>query len=205
MSRRKRTRAAHPIVPLILAAGPSGRLAFPKPLADFKGRTALEIAIANCAGLAAPIVVLGCDARRVRPAVPAGTVVVVNRQWRKGQLNSLLAGLERVPRGAPFMLYPVDYPLLTRRMIARLVRAYAQRKAQHRIVVPCFGNRSGHPVVFHPSLRAELERAQTGKAVVERDGSRVQLVPLQTPAIWRDFNTPASYRRCVRSYRRQAN
>src|SRR5258708_5149532 len=60
------------LVPILLAAGSSDRLGFPRPLARFGNKTALEIAVENCAGLARPVVVLGNDAGEIRKGVPRG-------------------------------------------------------------------------------------------------------------------------------------
>lgn len=194
--------AAARIVPIILAAGGPGRLGFPKPLARFGRRTAVEIAVENCHRLARPVVVLGADAARVRPAVPRGARIVVNRRWRAGQLVSLLAGLGCVPRSAAFLLYPVDHPRLSSRLIDRLARAYASRKPGELIVIPRRGKRPGHPVIFAPELRRELERAASAREVTYRDKARIRFVPVRTPAIWQDFDTPAAYRRLARNWPR---
>lgn len=191
------------VCPIILAAGPAPRLPFPKPLAPFAGKTALAIAVDNCRDLAPAIVVLGCQAARVRSAVPRGAGVVVNRRWRSGQMSSLRAGLRRVPREAAFLLYPVDLPLLTPAIIRRLVRAFHQRGEQQAIVAPFFRGRTGHPVVLAPSLRRELARARTAKEVIERNERRVMTVGVRTPAIWQDFNTLTAYRKSLRRFRRR--
>lgn len=188
---------------VILAAGRSARGNVLKPLARFEDKSALEIAIENCAGLARPVVVLGHQAARVRRAVPRGVSVVVNRRWRAGQLGSLLAGLRRVPAGAAFMLYPVDYPLLTRTEVQRLTKAFRARRAGEEMAAPVFRRRSGHPVLFSPAMRAELKRARTAKEVVFRDRTRLRLVPVGTEAIWQDFRSPASYRSRLRAYARR--
>jgi len=172
-------------------------------LARFGERTALEIALENCTGLARPIVVLGHQAKRVRPVIPPGVRVVVHPGWRSGQLSSLRAGLRRVPEDSPFLLYPVDYPLLTPSVIRRLVKAFGRRSAQHKIIVPTFHGRGGHPVIFSPAVRGELTRARTAREVVRKDDGRVKFVPMETAAIEKDFDTPASYRSCRRAYLRQ--
>ena len=186
------------IVPIILAAGESTHLGFPQPLAQFGELTALEIALANCAGLQTPMVVLGHQAATVRPAVPQGVRVIVNRQWRSGQLGSLLAGIRHVPHEASFMLYPVDYPLLTAAVILRLADGFRGRLKQHMIAVPTFRRRQGHPVIFAPEMRQELAVAQTAREVVGREKRRVKLVAVGTPAIWQGFGTLAAYRRETR-------
>ena len=191
------------IAAIVLAAGPARFLRFPKALAPFAGRTALEIAVVNCAELKPVIVVLGCDAARIRRAVPCGVRVVVNRRWRTGQLSSLLAALRWVPQGTASLVYPVDHPLLTRAVVRKLCRAFARRSATQTIVLPIFQGRVGHPAIFAPQVHQELRRARTAREVVYRDLRRVKFVKMDSPGIWLDFATPASYRRCLREYERK--
>jgi FO synthase len=187
------------IVPIILAAGPSD-LGFPKALARFGGRTALEIAVENCAALVDPVVVLGSEAERVREFVPPGARVVVNANWRTGQMSSLKAALAEIAPGTDFMLYPVDYPLLNREVIEKLTAAFRARLAGQAIAIPRCKNRGGHPVIFASELRAEVEQSPTARDVVYRDAARVRFVPVTTDAIWRDLDSPAAYRARVCEY-----
>lgn len=209
MTQRNRDRSTPPIVPIILAAGAAPRLGFPHALASFGRRTAIEIAIANCrrTGLGRPIVVLGSDASRVRAAVrPAklqGARVIVNRRWRAGMLTSIRSALRCVPRGAAFMLYPVDLPLLTPANLRRVARAFPKRQPAQTIISPVHRGRAGHPVIFVSELRRELARPHTARHVVERDPRRVKLVRVSSPAIHTDFDTPAELRRLQRIFARR--
>jgi len=191
------------IFPIILAGGDSSHLGFPKPLAQFDGRTALELAAESCAGLERPIVVLGHRAAAIRPHVPRHARVVINRAWRKGQLSSLLAGLRLVPRDAAFLLYPVDQPLLTAALVSRLARAFRKRSRGRQIVMPRKGKRAGHPILCAGELRGELRQARTAREVVYRDDRRICYVPVRDVAIWTDFDSPSTYRKCLRMFRRQ--
>lgn len=195
-----------PVVPMILAAGPAPRLGLPHALARFGRRTALEIAIANCrrAGLSTPVVVLGCQAARIQRAVPPGVRVVVNRCWRSGMLSSIRAGLRHVPQGAAFLLYPVDLPLLTPAILRRLLRAFARRRPQQVVVSAIHRARAGHPVIFGPEVRAELAHARTARDVVERKPPRVKLVPVDSRAIYADFDTPSELRRLQHAFTRRS-
>lgn len=190
------------IVPIVLAAGDSGRLTLPKPLARFGARTALEIAVENCRALPArPVVVLGHRAAEIRPFVPPSALIVVNRRWRAGMLGSILAGLRKVPRGAPFLIYPVDHPLIRKQLVLRLARAFAGRRPGQFIVMPRRGKRPGHPVIFAPDLRQELRRARTAREIGYRDSTRVLFLPVRSPAIFEDFDSPESYRRLAARFR----
>lgn len=191
------------IVPIILAAGSSKNMSMPKALAKFGAKTALHIAVENCLGFERPIVVLGCDAGRVRPAVPRAARVVVNRRWRKGQLSSLLCALVRVPRSAAVLIYPVDHPLLERQIVKQLVLEFQRRNASEEIVMPRHGRRFGHPIVISAELRSELCRAETTREVVYRIPERIRVLQVDTNAIYEDFDTPESYRKCLRKFQAQ--
>lgn len=194
------------IFPIILAAGPSGNLKFPKAAAEFDGKSAVEIAVENCEGCAPPIVVLGSEANEVRGAVPRGVRMVVNRGWRKGQLSSLLAGLRHVPRRAAFMIYPVDQPLITRRLVSRLVAAFAARRTRApgtKIAMPRYRGKVGHPILCAGALRREFVGARSAREVVYRDPVRILFLPVRTEAIWMDFDSAETYRKCKRLFERQ--
>lgn len=194
------------IFPIILAAGPSGKLKFPKAVAEFGGKSAVEIAVENCEGLAPPIVVLGSEARKVLPVVPRGVRVVVNRGWRQGQLSSLLAGLRYVPRRAAFMIYPVDQPLITRQLVSRLVAAFAARGTRapaKKIAMPRYRGKVGHPILCAGALRREFEGARSAREIAYRDPLRLLFLPVRTKAIWMDFDSEETYRKCKRLFERQ--
>ncbi|MGC1482542.1 MAG: nucleotidyltransferase family protein [Candidatus Acidiferrum sp.] len=188
------------IVPIILAAGSSKHLGSPKALAQFEEKTALLIAIENCLGLERPIVVLGCDAERVRPAVPRAARVVVNRKWRDGQLSSLLCAMKHVPRSAAVLVYPVDHPLVKKRTANKLVQEFRERKSPEEIVMPRHKGRYGHPIIFSAAMRDELFRAATAREVVYQDPTRIRTFEARSSAIYEDFDTPETYGNCLRMY-----
>jgi CTP:molybdopterin cytidylyltransferase MocA len=189
------------IFPIILAAGPSERLPFPKPLATFGRKTALAFALENCAGLERPLVVLGCDAERVRHAVSRSARVVMNRRWQRGQISSLRSALKKIPADAAFLIYPIDHPLLNRKTIQQLVRAFYTREASQEIVVPRRGRLDGHPAIVSGKLRTEFFKSKTARAVIYRVPARVRAVQVQTRAIFTDFDTPESYSSCLRKFK----
>jgi CTP:molybdopterin cytidylyltransferase MocA len=188
------------VVPIILAAGSSKHLALPKPLAKFGGKTALQLAVANCEGLGGAIVVLGSDARKIRPAVPHGVRVILNTRWRQGQMSSLRCALRQVRRGSAFMIYPVDHALLHKRTVQALVRAFHSRDVSKEIVMPRHNGRLGHPIIVAPTLRGEFLYAQTARQIVYSDPRRNLVIRVRTATIYDDFDTPQSYRRCLRKF-----
>ncbi len=188
------------IVPILLAAGSSKRLGSPKPLAIFGKKTALEIALENCAGLERPVVVLGCDAAKIRPFLPRCARIVVNRRWRTGQLSSLLCALKRIPPRSAFLLYPVDQPLLRRHTLQRLVEAFRTRQKHEEIVVPRHRGVQGHPLIVSARVRKEFWRAKTAREVIYREPQRLREIEVRTSSILEDFDTPETYRACLRKF-----
>lgn len=188
------------VVPVILAAGRSKRLPVPKALAEFGSKTALAIAVKNCEGLGKPLVVLGCHARRVRQATPSEARPIVNHDWRKGQLSSLQCALRHVPAKLAFLIYPVDQPLLQKGTIRKLVRAFQTRKPTQQIVMPRYKRTDGHPVIISSALRKEFFHAETAREVIYRRPKRIRTIKVDTASVCEDFNSPETYRLCLRKY-----
>ena len=188
------------IVPIILAAGSSQALPFPKALAPFGRKTALEIAAKNCSFLGRTLVVLGSDAERILPNVPESAQVVMNRRWRDGQLSSLQAALGAIASDAAFLIYPVDHALLTRETIRRLLRAFRARSASQEIVMPRHKDTYGHPVIVSAAVRPDFFTARTAREVIYRVPERIRVLNVRTSSIFEDFHTTESYAECLRKF-----
>jgi CTP:molybdopterin cytidylyltransferase MocA len=189
------------IIPIILAAGSSPELPFPKGLAPFGKKTALQIAVENCRALGRSIVVLGSQANSILPEVPKACQVVINRNWRKGQLGSLQRALKSVPADAAFLIYPVDHPLLKRTTLSQLVRAFQNRTASQEIVMPRHRKAYGHPVIVSARVRPEFLKAQTAREVIYRVPERLHILNVRTSSIFEDFNSQQSYEHCLRRFK----
>jgi CTP:molybdopterin cytidylyltransferase MocA len=189
------------IIPIILAAGSSPELPFPKALALFGKKTALQIAVENCRVLGRPVVVLGSQANRILPEVSKAYHVVINRNWRKGQLSSLQQALKSVPANGAFLIYPVDHPLLNPSTLAQIIRAFRKRTPSQEIVMPRHGESYGHPVVVSAAVRPEFLNAQTARDVIYRVPERLRILNVRTSSIFEDFNSRESYERCVHKFK----
>lgn len=189
------------IIPIILAAGSSQALPFPKALAPFGTKTALEIAVENCSILGQCLVVLGSEAERILPNIPASAKVVMNSRWREGQLSSLQAALEAIASDAAFLIYPVDHALIKRNTVEQLVRAFHTRSATQEIVMPRHNGVYGHPVIVSAAVRLEVFGAHTAREVIYRVPERIHVLNVRTSSIFEDFDTPESYERCLRKFK----
>lgn len=189
------------IVPIILAAGSSKALPFPKALALFGKKTALDIAVENCSFSSKVVVVLGADAQRILPVAPKPAQVVINRKWREGQLSSLQAALKSIEPDAAFLLYPVDHALITRNTVAQLVRTFLARSASEEIVMPRHQDTDGHPVIVGAAVRPEFFEASTAREVIYKAQERIRPLNVRTSSILEDFDTMESYEECLRKFK----
>ena len=194
------------IAAIVLAAGTSSRMGRQKLLLPMEGGRALirlSVERVLAAGLDHTVVVLGRDAEAVARAV-AGLPVrtVVNPRYAEGQSTSLRAGVDALPPATEAAVVALgDQPLPDPGLIGRLVAVF--RETRQPIVVPCYTDGRGNPVLFAAGLFDELRAVtgdQGGRAVVARDPARVAevSVPSAMPAdvdTWEDYTAQGGDRR----------
>ncbi|MGH7676497.1 MAG: nucleotidyltransferase family protein [Gemmatimonadales bacterium] len=197
---------------IALAGGLSSRMHRPKALLDFRGAPfAVRILEAfEALDLKTRVVVLGPDAPRVRPVLAAHDCVIIeNAEPDSGPIGSLrlaLAALGPV-RPSAALVWPVDLPHVRLTTVERLIEAYrrAATPAPPAAVVPVFGGRRGHPVIWDAALFNELATSEPAaregpRAVMHAHRSEVLAVPVEDPAVVDDLNTPDDYERLVRDW-----
>lgn len=185
------------IAAILLAAGESRRMGYPKPLLRVGAESFIARTTALALGVASRVViVLGAHADRVRPAIApnSGIIVVENPNFERGQLSSLKVGLgEAVSGGADAVIvHLADHPLVSPATFRALVDEYG--KTASPIVVACYRGRRGHPVIFDRSVFAELMAApedQGARVVVNAEPERVLYVDVDDPGVVLDLDTPA--------------
>jgi molybdenum cofactor cytidylyltransferase len=187
------------IVPVVLAAGDSTRMGYPKALLPLGGATFLTHILGTLrqVGLARPVVVLGGAAADIEPAVREWTVEILrNPDPGRGQLSSIQLALQRLDPGClGAMIWPVDQPALS----ARLVRSLAERflATGAPVTCPLYGDRRGHPAIFHRALFGEFMEApleKGPKGILLRHRAAMALVPTGEAGAVDDVDTPADYR-----------
>ena len=126
--------------------------------------------------------------------------VVVNPDPTRGQLSSLLVGLETVEQvGADAVLVTlVDVPLVTVETVQTLLDTYKSARAP--IVRPTRLDDSehGHPVIFDRELFTKLRQASLseGAKPVVRSYEHVAVnVPVDDEGAFVDIDTPSDYER----------
>jgi molybdenum cofactor cytidylyltransferase len=182
---------------ILLAAGESRRMGYPKPLLTVGSRTFLEqLSSAMLAVVPRLIIVLGAWADRVRPIIPADQriVTVENRDWARGQLSSLKVGIQALGGNVDAILvHLTDHPLVRPETFREMIRRYESQTDGMPILIARSGGRRGHPVIFSKSILDELLRASDSvgaKQVVNRDPERVAYLDIDDPGIALDLDTP---------------
>ena len=192
--------AGAPVEAILLAAGESRRMGYPKPLLRLGSRTFIEIlAGAMLQSVARLIVVVGAHADAVRGAVPADPriTVVENPDYLRGQLSSIKAALPHVgPDAGGALIHLADHPMVRAETFAAVIDGY--RRLGRPIAIARYQGRRGHPVLFARGLFAELAAApedQGARVVVAADPARVAYVDVDDPGVLTDLDTPEDLER----------
>jgi molybdenum cofactor cytidylyltransferase len=141
-------------------------------------------------------VVLGAQAQKVLASTDlSGADVVINENYREGQLSSLIAGLKSVPPETEvILLCLVDNPFIAAESAGGVIGAF--RVSGKSIVVPVFQGRRGHPTLFARSMFDELRSAPADKGarhVVRSNVAKVFEVEVPDPGILVRIDTPRDY------------
>jgi CTP:molybdopterin cytidylyltransferase MocA len=143
---------------VLLAAGAGRRAGGPKALrVDTDGTSWLlrSIAVLRDGGCAAVIVVLGCQAARVRDVLAKSTLpedsmitVVEAANWEQGMGSSLRSGLlaARSASWRAVLVHLVDLPDVTAEVVRRLIQQAPPGTASLARVT--YDGRPGHPVLI---------------------------------------------------------
>ncbi len=192
--------ASAPFEAILLAAGESRRMGFPKPLLRLGSHTFIEIlADAMLQSVARLIVVVGAHAGAVRGAIPDDPriLVVENSDFLRGQLSSIKAALPRVgPQAAGALIHLADHPMVRAETFTAVIDGY--RRLGRPIAIARYHGRRGHPVVFARELFGELAAVpeeQGARAVVVADPARVAYVDVDDPGVLTDLDTPEDLER----------
>ena len=192
---------------IILAAGESRRMGFPKALLTYRGKTFVETLAGLLGARCAPVVVvLGAHAERIRALVtrpitqPAAQLVtqpvtlVVNPDYARGQTTSMQCGLRAVPAGAEGVLFTlVDHPAVAPATVDALLA-----EPRPLIRVPRHGGSRGHPIWFRRELIAEflaLPPEGAARDVVRRHAAETEFLDVDDPGILADIDDAEAYRK----------
>jgi len=197
------------IAAVILSAGESSRMGSPKALLPVDGKSFIEgiIATLRRCRVGKILVVLGHHAAEIGPEIrDLPVTVVINRDYRRGQLSSLIAAIKSLTVETAgesvegLLLHLVDHPFLSPAVVNAMIEGFYQTGKL--IVVPTYRGKRGHPVLFSRDLFEELLEApldQGAKSVVHAHRDDTLEIPTEEEGVVVDIDTPEDYRSRLRS------
>ena len=125
---------------------------------------------------------------------------VVNREYDRGQLSSLVAGLALIDRPGVVaaLVTLVDVPLVSASTVRAVIERYRQTHAA--VVRPTSGSRHGHPLLLDRSLFDELRGADSAtgaKPIVRAHASPSGDIEIADEGAFTDIDTAEEYQQLL--------
>ena len=184
---------------IILAAGESKRMGFPKMLLEFHGKTMIENVIEHVAGSDTDgiLVVLGAGMEILSSLVGKYDVkCCYNENYREGMLSSVQCGFRNLPADfEAVMVFQGDQPFIRPTVINTVINEY--RSSGRGIVIPVFNGKRGHPLLLDRKYRDQidlLDPAEGLRSITYLNSGDVHEVETNEPGILRDFDTYDDYK-----------
>jgi len=190
---------------VILSAGESSRMGRPKALLPIDGQTFIEriVGALKHTKVGKVLVILGHHAEEMCRRIDHLPVeILINPDYKLGQLSSLQVAVRHLEPDADcdgMLVHLVDHPYIDAKLVKVMIeRFYEGGKL---IVVPRYGAKRGHPVIFSRKLFAELLAApmdQGAKAVVNAHRDDTLAIDTQDSGVTVDIDTPELYKKHVK-------
>ncbi|UCE40976.1 MAG: molybdenum cofactor cytidylyltransferase [Candidatus Aminicenantes bacterium] len=186
------------ICALVLAAGESRRMGYPKLLLPFKEKTIIEHIVENILASKADkiLVVLGSYQEEILSKIADRTVSsVVNHRFREGMLSSIQTGFEALPKETSAAIVCLgDQPLIPFSVMDALIETY--HKTKKGVVLPVYRNKRGHPILIDLKHKQEILDLSSDiglRALVHNHPQDIYEVEVDTPHILKDIDYPEDY------------
>jgi molybdenum cofactor cytidylyltransferase len=183
---------------IILAAGESKRMGFPKMLLQFDGMTMIERVIYNVtkSDVDDTLVVLGAvrdDIAKLNIMAPV--TYCYNDNYKEGMLSSVQCGFRKLPDDfEAALVFQGDQPLIKPGVINKIIGEY--RSSGKGIVMPVCEKRRGHPLLIDRKYKDKIENLDARKglrSLAYQYPDDVLEVVTEDQAVLMDFDTYEDY------------
>ncbi|PRX43032.1 nucleotidyltransferase family protein [Salegentibacter salegens] len=172
---------------VILAAGSSSRLGYPKQLVKFRKKTLLQhsIEVAESFNFAINILVLGANATEIEMKTECRNFqIVYNQEWEKGMGTSIGKGISealKLENELDYILILLsDQPFVTAQKIEELVQV--QLNGDKPATFSEYSGETGVPAIFSQSLFSDLKMLkgdQGAKKLLHTKNLKFETVPFE--------------------------
>ena len=189
--------APRPVAAIVLAAGSSRRMGTGNKLlepVDSSGTPMCRLVVDRLAqaGLSPIIVVTGHQPAAVRAALAGAPVRFVHNPDHASGMGGSLATGARALSATAVLVALADMPDVSLADLHTLLAVSHDDGAA--IVAPIVDGRRGHPVIFPPHLLPPLQQCsgdEGARRLLRARTAEVALVPMSSPGVVQDIDTPA--------------
>ena len=188
---------------ILLAAGESRRMGEFKQLLRLGDKTFVEHCVDNllASHVDEVIIVTGHRELEARRAIGDRPVRFAhNADYQSGMASSIKRGVQALSESTrACVLALVDQPQIGAGVINLVIETYEKTPAI--IVIPTYGGRNGHPILFDVSLKEEIltiNLEQGLRQVVRGHLDQVARVEVSSRAVLEDCDLPEDYERILR-------
>lgn len=146
---------------IILAAGSSSRLGYPKQLLEYKGVSLLQhiINVAGSVDFDTKILVLGAKAEEIKKEIESNNFeVVLNTKWEDGMGTSIAIGISEALKIEPeldhILMLLSDQPFVNKEKILELIRV--QLTTNKQTTFSEYAGDVGVPAIFSRTIFSDL-------------------------------------------------
>ena len=147
------------IAGVILAAGDSSRMGFPKQLAEYKGKTILETVVDTVtSNLEETIVVLGHENDTITEKLDfKESTILINENWEEWIVSSIRTALFYLSENNEIdsaMIFMADQPSVNNKIIDKLIKT---KKKDDEVVISKYRYKLNYPIIVPKYFWSKLE------------------------------------------------
>ena len=147
------------IAGVILAAGDSSRMGFPKQLAEYKGKTILETVVETVtSNLDETVVVLGHENDTITEKLDfKESTILINENWEEGIVSSIRTALFYLSENNEIdsaMIFMADQPSVNNKIIDKLLKT---KKKDDEVVISKYRYKLNYPIIVPKYFWSKLE------------------------------------------------